>query len=93
MPESYLGYKIVGLNNRFRFSRYKVGGEFTMHCDDVNYDDVGNRSMLTLNIFLNDKTGPCENLGGGSTSFYYEDLELRKCVEPVAGLGALFYHY
>lgn len=72
-------------NEYFRIAKYNTGGEFKIHRDGINQDKYGNRSYLTLNIFLND------NLEGGETDFYNDDKSLRLSVKPKTGTGALFY--
>jgi prolyl 4-hydroxylase len=84
LPENYNGSKIVGLNDHFRFSKYEPGMQFSIHRDGTNQDSRGNRSVMTLNIFLND------NFEGGSTDFYYNDHTLAKSVVPKVGRAALF---
>jgi prolyl 4-hydroxylase len=72
-------------NKYFRIAKYDVGGEFKLHKDGINQDSNGNRSYLTLNIFLND------NFEGGETDFYYDNKEFRYSVKPKKGTAALFY--
>lgn len=95
IPDSYNGFKLEYINSHFRFSRYDTGGKFDLHNDGVNMDSKkapdGNnyRSVMTLNIFLND------DFDGGETDFYENvngDLYLRYSCEPKPGRGALFYH-
>lgn len=92
IPKTVDGKRVVGLNSVFRFSKYIRGGDFKMHKDGVNQDSKGNRSILTLNIFLND------NFEGGETDFFYSPMsgipdenDLRYSVKPKSGRGALFY--
>lgn len=87
IPKTVDGKRVVGLNNIFRFSKYIRGGDFKIHKDGVNQDSQGNRSIMTLNIFLNDE------FEGGETDFFYSSDEnnLRYSVKPKAGRGALFY--
>lgn len=80
-----LVYKSMYLNDHFRFSRYQEGGDFPIHLDGNNVDSQNFRSMFTLNIFLND------DLQGGGTAFYHNDLSPRLTVQPKRGTGALFY--
>ena len=58
----------IGVNDHFRFSKYEKGGEFRTHLDGINVDSNNNRSMFTINIFLNDVNSGL--LEGGSTTFY-----------------------
>ncbi len=64
LPQYFGTERIVGLNECFRFSKYKPGGKFKRHTDGINVDKDGNRAVMTLNIFLNI---PEE---GGGTFFY-----------------------
>jgi hypothetical protein len=93
----FKGYKLVYLNDHFRFSRYRKGGKFHLHCDGKNYDasrpeeseGYSTESLFTLNIFLND------GFEGGETDFFESgkgtDINLRQSVKPKAGRGALFW--
>lgn len=80
-------YNIISILPEFRLAKYKDGGSFPMHKDGIKQDrNTGNRSILTLNIFLND------NFEGGETDFYLEDqTTLRMRASPKTGTGALFY--
>jgi hypothetical protein len=72
-------------NSYFRLAKYDIGGEFKVHKDGFNQDNYGNRSHLTLNIFLND------DFEGGETDFFYDDTTFRFSAKPKIGRGALFY--
>ncbi len=90
IPQFVDGKRVHGLNNYFRFSKYYPGGEFAIHKDGVNQDVLGNRSAMTLNIFLND------DFEGGETDFFHNAnnrgiKELRRSVKPKTGSGVLFY--
>jgi hypothetical protein len=45
--------KYVSCNPYFRIAKYDVGGQFKIHKDGFHQNSQGNRSHLTLNIFLN----------------------------------------
>ena len=78
-------YGVVGANEYIRFSEYRPGGDFKMHRDGINQDRHGNRSVITVNIFLN------EDFEGGSTDFYCDDKStLRTSVAPKTGRCAVF---
>lgn len=82
IPEEY---KAEGCNECFRFSKYEPGGQFKIHRDGFNQDSKGRRSVITINIFLND------DFSGGSTDFYFDDKRtLRQSVLPRAGRAAIF---
>ena len=87
IPSYVDGKRVTGLNDHFRFSKYHAGQFFDIHKDGFNQDCNGNRSALTLNIFLND------DFKGGETDFFYSNnrSDLRFSVKPLAGRGALFY--
>lgn len=70
----------VGLNERFRVYRYKVGQSFQWHYDSPYERASGERSALTLMIFLN------EGFEGGHTRF--SSLE----VIPKTGRALIFPH-
>lgn len=79
-------YRLICINDHFRFSKYYKGGRFPIHYDGKNIDSEGRESVFTLNIFLND------NFEGGETDFFdYHTVKLRYSVEPKPGRGALFY--
>jgi len=54
MPFTWNGSTVVGLNTHFRVSKYEPEMEFGIHKDGFNVDSQGNRSVMTLNIFIND---------------------------------------
>ena len=63
----------------------ETGGEFKMHRDGRNQDSLGRRSVITVNIFLN------EDFTGGSTDFYLDDKQtLRESVKARRGRAAVF---
>ncbi len=85
IPKMYKGLRITGLNDHFRCSKYKPGQSFGIHKDGINQDSRGNRSIATVNIFLN------SDCSGGSTTFYQDDKStiLHKAL-PVPGRTAIF---
>ncbi len=85
LPEEIDGKKIVCLNDHIRLSQYNEGGSFKVHRDGFNQDSMGNRSICTVNIFLN------EDFEGGETDFLNEDHTLRFRAVPKSGRGAIFY--
>ncbi len=85
LSQYWNGKKIVGLNTHFRFSKYHDGMNFDIHKDGFNADRHGNRSVMTLNIFLNDE------FEGGDTDFLLDDRKtLRLSAKPKPGRAALF---
>lgn len=100
VPDYFMGQRVVGLNDHFRFSKYYPGGRFEIHKDGINIDKRGNRAVMTLNIFLN-----VPEEGGGT--IFYEDPKTPSRVprdtlkqisrvmlnaRPKEGRGALFYN-
>lgn len=96
LPENleYKGFKLLYLNSHFRFSKYRAGGSFPLHCDGTNLDkdradEHGETmSLFTLNIFLND------DFDGGETEFFNRHrgkYVSRYIAKPKAGRAALFY--
>lgn len=82
-------YKLAYLNDHFRFSRYRKGGIFPIHCDGKNHSGRS-ESVFTLNIFLNTKP----KSEGGGTTFYQDpnDASASKfTIPPIAGSAALFW--
>jgi predicted 2-oxoglutarate/Fe(II)-dependent dioxygenase YbiX len=69
VPEDvFPGWTPVGLNERLRFLRYDVGQKFEVHYDGSysREDGSGERSRLTLLLYLNDA------YEGALTTFYSE---------------------
>ena len=95
IPSTVDGNPTTGLNDHFRFSKYHPGQRFNIHKDGINQDSNGDRSALTLNIFLND------TFEGGETEFYHtspfhgetvtDSVQRRFVCQPQAGRGALFF--
>lgn len=79
-------HQTVCANDHFRYSKYELGGEFRIHRDGINQNKWGHRSIITVNIFLN------EDFSGGSTDFYddYKYDSPRLSVQPKIGRGAVF---
>lgn len=76
--------RICVLNETFRFSKYVDGGFFDIHRDTVNQDRYGHRSIMTVNIFLN------EGFHGGETDFLDETGTLVIRAIPKPGRAAVF---
>lgn len=82
LPERLMGMTLTGLKERMRCYRYRVGEYFGPHGDQSYPGGPGERSLLTLMIYLND------DFEGGQTAF----LELDKVIEPRRGRALLFQH-
>jgi Rps23 Pro-64 3,4-dihydroxylase Tpa1-like proline 4-hydroxylase len=75
----------IDINTYFRFSKYYPGGFFRIHSDGINQNKDGKRTIMTINIFLNNE---CE---GGSTTFYSDDRKRKVIsVKPEPGTCAIF---
>jgi hypothetical protein len=82
-PKEIDDYVAVGLNERLRFYRYEVGQHFGAHTDGYFERPNGERSFLTLMIYLND------DFTGGETLF----LKREKIIAPKRGTALLFTHH
>lgn len=69
-----------GLNERFRFYKYKPGQEFRPHRDGSFVRNSKERSAYTLLIYLN------ENMEGGATEFP------KHSIQPQTGAAVIFKH-
>lgn len=80
----WAGWARAGLNERLRFYRYEVGQAFRWHRDGAFVREAGERSALTLLLYLND------DFEGGATEL---DLGTRVLpVRPRAGAALIFEH-
>ncbi len=79
-------WRLDGLNPRFRFCRYREGQQFTKHRDGAWARSPGERSWLTVMLYLND-AGEFE---GGATRFY--EGERVAAVAARAGQAIVFDH-
>lgn len=80
IPIHLHGWEACGVNERFRYYRYEIGQRFEWHYDGAFERENGERSKLTLLIYLND------GFEGGKTSFE------RLSIEPRQGLALFFVH-
>lgn len=95
--ENGIKYKLLGLNDLWRFSKYREGDFFKEHIDDCYYADNDNiKSMYSVNIYLNgsDYYRFTENkFIGGKTKFnFYEGDEIKNSltIEPEYGKCLIF---
>lgn len=79
-------WRLQGLNPRFRFCRYRNGQEFTKHRDGAWSRTDGERSWLTVMLYLNDARA----FVGGATRFY--EGEAIEAVPPREGQAIVFDH-
>lgn len=70
----------IGLNEMFRFYRYKPGEEFKRHRDQSYIRNNEEASYYTFMIYLN------HDFEGGETTF------AEKVVRPVTGMALVFLH-
>jgi predicted 2-oxoglutarate/Fe(II)-dependent dioxygenase YbiX len=82
LPADIDGYEPIGLNERFRFYRYKDGQQFKPHVDGSFRRNETETSKITLLLYLN------EDFEGGNTTLVLEGQE----VEPKEGMLFLFEH-
>jgi len=77
LPQQLHGWRLAGLNERFRFYLYENGQTFRPHYDG-NYEvNDWHSSQLTLLIYLN------EGFTGGETIFYHDDYAAWICRHPL----------
>ncbi len=83
-------WRLTGLNQRFRCCRYGEGQRFAIHRDGPYAPGPGQRSWLTVMLYLNDAAG----FEGGETSYYTDrsgDEELAS-IRPGQGDLVVFSH-
>jgi len=83
------GFKLSGLNQRWRHCRYVAGHYFGAHTDGKWAPSSTERSCLTFMLYLDSpKDGAYE---GGCTNFIeYGTLKLKKAIVPDAGMAICF---
>lgn len=81
VPNSLAGHLAIGVNERFRFYRYDPGQTFRWHRDGYFQRPNGERSRLTLMVYLND------NFEGGETRFE------GRVIRPKKGMALFFAHH
>jgi len=89
VPTEYEGRHAIGLNEMLRFYRYDPGQRFDWHQDFPYERDNGERSYLTMLVYLSD------GFEGGETSFddsYSEESFDAFHVQPKQGLALFFEH-
>ena len=81
-------WRACGLNECWRLAKYLPGDQFGAHVDACFERDEDERSMFTVNVYMNDVAH------GGATRFYSgtrEDTETPVLsVQPEAGLAVIF---
>jgi hypothetical protein len=86
LPPRIGSFTAVGLNERFRFYRYRPGQFFRWHRDGAFYRSEREQSLLTLMLYLDEG---CE---GGSTDFDVPDQDCPIRVVPERGMALVFQH-
>ena len=79
-------WNAVGLNERLRFLRYNPGDFFSPHCDGCYQRSNGERSFITLQLYLN------EGFEGGATTFLDRHSSAVFEVQPKTGQVLIFQH-
>lgn len=85
-----VAWRLHGLNPRFRACRYRGGQAFCVHRDGPHQPDDATRSLLTLQLYLDDASG----MAGGRTRFYADRSarELWAAIAPRRGTAIVFDH-
>jgi predicted 2-oxoglutarate/Fe(II)-dependent dioxygenase YbiX len=78
-------WRAVGLNERFRFYRYRPGQQFAVHRDGGYRRSADELSWMTLMVYLN------EDFDGGETRFYPLNAE-PLTIRPQTGMALVFMH-
>jgi prolyl 4-hydroxylase len=80
-------WRLLAFNERWRSYRYGPGEKFAPHYDGSFSRGDGERSQLTLMIYLND------GFDGGETNFYLARGAAPLSVKPVRGQALVFVHH
>ncbi|XP_071104607.1 uncharacterized protein [Haliotis cracherodii] len=86
VPEVFQQRRVMGLNERLRFLRYNPGEYFKRHEDGEYRRDNGERSLITVQVYLN------EGFVGGSTTFFGYSTDTIIPVVPKTGSVLVFQH-
>ncbi|XP_061180217.1 uncharacterized protein LOC133188740 [Saccostrea echinata] len=86
IPSLWRNHKIVGLNERLRVQRYDSGEYFKPHFDASYRRENGEKSFLSVQIYLND------DFVGGNTTFLDLAESERTEVEPKTGSVLIYQH-
>lgn len=98
LPATFNGScKLVGMNERLRFLRYRPGNQFLPHRDGGFFKrdkagEIVEESLFSILIYLNDVN--VKNGSGGSTRFLDPDDPVNSFVDivPTAGSVLIFEH-
>lgn len=80
VPKGFNGWKVHGLNERFRFYRYQPGQYFKWHRDGSYQRNSREESKITFMVYLND-----DYIGGKTEFRHYQ-------VSPKVGAALVFPH-
>lgn len=85
-----VAWRLHGLNPRFRACRYRGGQAFCIHRDGPYQPDDATRSLLTVQLYLDDASG----MTGGRTRFYRDRSggEPWAAIAPRRGTAIVFDH-
>ena len=83
LPERMGELRIVGLNERLRFYRYRSGQQFHPHMDHWYRPNDRQVTLHSVIVYFND------NFEGGETQF---QEQIEQVVVPKPGLAAIFQH-
>ena len=83
LPARIGALALVGLNERFRYYRYRPGQNFAPHMDHWHKLDDQTLTLLTVLVYFNG------DFQGGETRFLEQ---IEQTVVPVAGRAAIFQH-
>lgn len=83
LPERIGPFRLIGLNERLRFYRYRPGQRFTPHMDHWHRPSARRITLHTVLAYFND------DFEGGETRF---SEPLEQVVVPRAGMVAIFQH-
>ena len=84
VPE-FAGFEPLGLNEMFKFYKYKEGNFFNQHRDSYYESPEGNKSHATVLLYLN------EGYKGGTTDYQAERLAWKSVI-PKIGKVFIFDH-
>lgn len=85
VPPAFGKWEAYGVNERFRFYRYKSGQVFKKHQDRSYRKAKGDESWWTLLVYLN------AGFEGGRTRFWFAGGE-EISVQPETGMALFFLH-
>jgi prolyl 4-hydroxylase len=85
-PASFGRWSACGLNERFRFYRYRPGQRFSAHRDGSFQRSPSEMSWMTFMVYLN------AGFEGGRTRFDLSDESEPVVIEPSTGRALAFIH-